>query len=114
MTDTERNRLLFYPLEGGHRIIPHADILFHGVVFFAGNMYRAIGMVSKTFADVFGVSGVSLYTLSRYHRPAGMSHLCGREVTLPLPGDQAPYYKWSDFLKYYRALCLSARENKTR
>lgn len=40
--------------------------------------------------------------------------LCGREVTLPLPGDQAPYYKWSDFLKYYRALCLSARENKNR
>ena len=31
--------------------------------------------------------------------------LCGEEVTLPLPGDQYPYYKWSDFDSYYRGLC---------
>ena len=31
--------------------------------------------------------------------------LCGEEVTLPLPGDLYPYYKWSDFISYYRGLC---------
>ena len=31
--------------------------------------------------------------------------LCGEEVTLPLPGDMYPYYKWNDFIKYYRGLC---------
>ena len=31
--------------------------------------------------------------------------LCGEEVTLPLPGDMYPYYKWSDFISYYRGLC---------
>ncbi|MBQ6576153.1 MAG: histidine-type phosphatase [Bacteroidales bacterium] len=35
--------------------------------------------------------------------------LCGREVTLPLPGDLYPYYRWSDFRKFYRNLCESAR-----
>ena len=35
--------------------------------------------------------------------------LCGREVTLPLPGDMYPYYRWSDFRKFYRNLCDSAR-----
>ena len=35
--------------------------------------------------------------------------LCGREVTLPLPGDRYPYYRWSDFRKFYRDLCDSAR-----
>jgi hypothetical protein len=38
--------------------------------------------------------------------------LCGREVTLPLPGDQAPYYRWSDFRKFYRDLCDNARNNR--
>ena len=31
--------------------------------------------------------------------------LCGEEVTLPLPGDTYPYYRWSDFDAYYRGLC---------
>lgn len=35
--------------------------------------------------------------------------LCGREVTLPLPGDLYPYYRWSDFQKFYRELCDRAR-----
>lgn len=38
--------------------------------------------------------------------------LCGREVTLPLPGDQAPYYRWIDFRDFYRTLCNNARNNK--
>lgn len=36
--------------------------------------------------------------------------LCGREVTLPLPGDRHPYYRWSDFREFYRNLCDSARK----
>ena len=35
--------------------------------------------------------------------------LCGREATLPLPGDLYPYYRWSDFRKFYRNLCDRAR-----
>ena len=35
--------------------------------------------------------------------------LCGQEVTLPLPGDLYPYYRWSDVQKFYRELCNSAR-----
>ena len=35
--------------------------------------------------------------------------LCGREATLPLPGDLYPYYRWSDFRKFYRNLCDNAR-----
>lgn len=38
--------------------------------------------------------------------------LCGREVTLPLPGDLRPYYRWSDFRKFFRELCESARNEK--
>ncbi|MBR6363037.1 MAG: histidine-type phosphatase [Bacteroidales bacterium] len=38
--------------------------------------------------------------------------LCGREVTLPLPGDMHPYYRWSDFRKFYRDLCDNARKDK--
>lgn len=39
--------------------------------------------------------------------------LCGRETTLPLPKDQHPYYKWSDFQEYYRELCSKARNHTT-
>ena len=39
--------------------------------------------------------------------------LCGREVTLPLPGDRHPYYRWSDFWKFYRDLCDQARKADT-
>ena len=39
--------------------------------------------------------------------------LCGREVTLPLPGDRHPYYRWSDFRKFYRDLCDQARKADT-
>ena len=39
--------------------------------------------------------------------------LCGREVTLPLPGDRHPYYRWSDFKEFYRNLCEEARAAKT-
>ena len=35
--------------------------------------------------------------------------LNGEEATLPLPADNAPYYKWSDFEKYYTDLCASAK-----
>lgn len=35
--------------------------------------------------------------------------LCGREVTLPLPADRHPYYRWSDFQQFYRDLCNHAR-----
>lgn len=38
--------------------------------------------------------------------------LCGREVTLPLPGDLYPYYRWNDFRNFYRKLCESARNVK--
>ena len=38
--------------------------------------------------------------------------LCGREVNLPLPGEQAPYYRWSDFRAFYRNLCDNARNNR--
>ena len=36
--------------------------------------------------------------------------LCGEEVTLPLPGDLYPYYRWSDFDAYYRGLCNQFKE----
>ena len=36
--------------------------------------------------------------------------LCGEEVTLPLPGDMYPYYRWSDFDAYYRGLCDQFKE----
>lgn len=39
--------------------------------------------------------------------------LCGREVTLPLPGDLHPYYRWSDFQKFYRDLCTRSRMENT-
>lgn len=38
--------------------------------------------------------------------------LCGREATLPLPGDLYPYYRWSDFQKFYRNLCNDAKNNR--
>ena len=31
--------------------------------------------------------------------------LNGKEATLPLPGDNYPYYKWSDFKKFYTDRC---------
>lgn len=31
--------------------------------------------------------------------------LCGEEVTLPLPSETHPYYKWSDFKAHFRAIC---------
>ncbi len=31
--------------------------------------------------------------------------LCGEEVTLPLPADMHPYYRWSDFKAYFTAVC---------
>ncbi|MBR4898250.1 MAG: histidine-type phosphatase [Prevotella sp.] len=33
------------------------------------------------------------------------------EATLPLPADQAPYYRWSDFKEYYMKLLDSYEEN---
>lgn len=35
-----------------------------------------------------------------------------RDLTLPLPGDLAPYYRWSDFLPYYRAIADQARTKR--
>ncbi len=37
--------------------------------------------------------------------------LCGEEVTLPLPRDRHPYYRWSDFAEYYRSVCLPLKQN---
>jgi hypothetical protein len=31
--------------------------------------------------------------------------LCGEEVTLPLPSDMHPYYRWSDFKSHFTAVC---------
>ena len=31
--------------------------------------------------------------------------LCGEEVTLPLPSEMHPYYKWSDFKAHFSAVC---------
>lgn len=31
--------------------------------------------------------------------------LCGEEVTLPLPSEMYPYYKWSDFKSYFTEIC---------
>ncbi len=31
--------------------------------------------------------------------------LCGEEVTLPLPSEMHPYYKWSDFKAHFSAIC---------
>ncbi len=31
--------------------------------------------------------------------------LCEEEVTLPLPSEMHPYYKWSDFKNYFTAIC---------
>ena len=33
--------------------------------------------------------------------------LNGKEATLPLPADNYPYYKWSDFRQFYMARCNS-------
>ena len=33
------------------------------------------------------------------------------EATLPLPGNQAPYYRWSDFKEYYTKLLDSYEED---
>ena len=35
--------------------------------------------------------------------------LNGLEATLPLPNQQAPYYKWSDFRQFYTARCNSVK-----
>lgn len=39
--------------------------------------------------------------------------LCGREVTLPLPGERYPYYRWSDFRDFYHKLCSNARKDNS-
>ncbi len=31
--------------------------------------------------------------------------LCGEEVTLPLPSEMHPYYKWNDFKAHFSAIC---------
>ncbi len=36
--------------------------------------------------------------------------LNGEEVTLPVPTTQAPYYKWSDFRKFYTDRCNSIKD----
>ena len=36
--------------------------------------------------------------------------LNGAEATLPLPSQQAPYYKWSDFRKFYLDRCDSIKD----
>jgi hypothetical protein len=33
--------------------------------------------------------------------------LNGKEATLPLPADNYPYYKWSDFRQFYLTRCNS-------
>lgn len=33
--------------------------------------------------------------------------LCGEEVTLPLPSDMHPYYRWSDFKAHFSSVCSS-------
>lgn len=35
--------------------------------------------------------------------------LNGEEATLPVPTTQAPYYRWSDFRQYYKAVCDSVK-----
>lgn len=35
--------------------------------------------------------------------------LCGEEVTLPLPGEMFPYYRWSDFKAHFSAVCEQFR-----
>ena len=36
--------------------------------------------------------------------------LDGHEATLPVPTDNAPYYRWADFCSYYNAIIASANE----
>ena len=38
--------------------------------------------------------------------------LNGCEVTLPLPADNYPYYKWADFKKFYTERCNSVTPEK--
>jgi hypothetical protein len=33
------------------------------------------------------------------------------ETLLPLPDDLAPYYRWSDFSRYYRQVLQEAKDN---
>ena len=40
--------------------------------------------------------------------------LNGLEATLPLPAQQAPYYKWSDFRQFYTARCNSVQPESTK
>ena len=32
-----------------------------------------------------------------------------RDITLPLPGENAPYYRWSDFTSHYRTVTSAAK-----
>jgi hypothetical protein len=36
--------------------------------------------------------------------------LNGAEATLPLPAEQYPYYKWSDFREFYTTRCNSVKK----
>ena len=38
--------------------------------------------------------------------------LNGVEASLPVPTDQYPYYKWSDFKQFYTTRCNSVKQNQ--
>ena len=76
VSDTKCNDLLLDASQCAVGIITHTDILFHCVVHFRRNIYRAVSMESKALADQAGISAICLDALARlcHHRGRRKNH----------------------------------------
>ena len=63
VSDTKCNDLLLDASQCAVGVIAHTDILFHCVVHFRRNIYRAVSMESKALADQAGISAICLDAL---------------------------------------------------
>ena len=65
----QRNDLLLDTLQCGNTIIPHSDILFHGVIFFIRDIYRTVAVVCQTPGNLLRVALVrfNLFSRSDWH-----------------------------------------------
>lgn len=70
MPGAKSNDLLLDSNKSLVSIVTHADVLFHGIIHFCRNMYRAAGVECKTLADFLSILSICLHSFPwrRHHR----------------------------------------------